>query len=119
MHLETRTSPNRFAQDLFHGLPRRYDLLGEVLSFGQNARWRRAMVDRVVAGAPARVLDVATGTAGVALQIASRTAADVTGDDLTETMLREGRARVLRRGREARIALTAGRAEELPFPDAT
>ena len=119
MHAQTRTSPNRFAQDLFRGLPQRYDLLGEVLSFGQNGRWRRAMVDRVVGVAPARVLDVATGTAGVALQIATRTGADVTGVDLTEAMLREGRTRIERRERETRIALTAGRAEALPFPDAT
>ena len=65
--------PNRFAQDLFDGLPPRYDLLAELLSFGQNRRWRRAMVDRVVPAGPRRVLDVATGTAGVALQFARRT----------------------------------------------
>ena len=35
--------PNRVAQDLFDALPDRYDLLAEVLSFGQNRRWRRAM----------------------------------------------------------------------------
>jgi ubiquinone/menaquinone biosynthesis C-methylase UbiE len=41
--------------------------LAEVLSMGQNARWRRAMVDHIVPGHPARVLDVATGPAGVAI----------------------------------------------------
>ena len=46
-----------------------------VLSLGQNQRWRRAMVDAVVAHRPSCVLDVATGTAGVALQIAHRTSA--------------------------------------------
>jgi hypothetical protein len=44
---------------LFTGLPGRYDLLAELLSFGQNRRWRREMVDRVVPAAPQRVLDVA------------------------------------------------------------
>ena len=42
-----------------------------VLSLGQNGRWRRAMVDHVVAGKPRLVLDVATGPAGVALQLAA------------------------------------------------
>ena len=41
----SRADPNRFARQLFDGLPRRYDVLEEVLSFGQNRRWRTAMVD--------------------------------------------------------------------------
>jgi len=115
----TEGSPNRFAQELFRGLPRRYDLLGELLSFGQNARWRRAMVDRIVDARPRRVLDVATGTAGVALQITERTDGHVTGVDLTETMLREGQERVRHSAVPDRIDLVAGRAEALPFPDAS
>jgi demethylmenaquinone methyltransferase/2-methoxy-6-polyprenyl-1,4-benzoquinol methylase len=43
----TAADPNRFAQDLFGPLPRRYDVLEELLSFGQNARWRREMVAHV------------------------------------------------------------------------
>jgi demethylmenaquinone methyltransferase / 2-methoxy-6-polyprenyl-1,4-benzoquinol methylase len=89
------------------------------LSFGQNRRWRRAMVDSVVDGGPATVLDVATGTAGVAVQLARRTGARVTGIDITEAMLRRGRAAVRREGLQARIALVSGQAEQLPFADAT
>jgi demethylmenaquinone methyltransferase / 2-methoxy-6-polyprenyl-1,4-benzoquinol methylase len=114
----SRQDPTRFAQQLFQGLPRRYDLLAEALSFGQNRRWRRAMVESVVAGGPATVLDVATGTAGVALQLARRTAARVTGIDITEAMLQRGRAAVRREGLHTRIALVSGQAEQLPFPDA-
>jgi demethylmenaquinone methyltransferase/2-methoxy-6-polyprenyl-1,4-benzoquinol methylase len=115
----TETTPNRFAQELFDGLPRRYDRLAEVLSFGQNARWRRAMVDRVAGTQWGRILDVAAGTAGVSLALAERTNAHVTGIDLTEAMLREGRARVRRREAAPRVTLLAGRAEALPFPDAS
>ncbi len=115
----TGTPPNTFARRLFSGLPRRYDLLAELLSFGQNARWRRTMVDQVVAAAPTTVLDVATGTAGVARQVAQRTAANVTGIDLTEAMLRRGQAPVAQDGRAHRIRLVLGRAEQLPFRDDT
>jgi demethylmenaquinone methyltransferase/2-methoxy-6-polyprenyl-1,4-benzoquinol methylase len=110
---------NRFAQQLFGPLGGRYDLLAEVLSFGQNRRWRRAMVDRVVPEAPARVLDVATGTAGVARQLASRTTAQVVGIDLTLSMLEAGRQHIAAAGSGRRIQLVAGRAEQLPFADAT
>ncbi|MGH9090410.1 MAG: class I SAM-dependent methyltransferase [Acidimicrobiales bacterium] len=111
--------PNRFAQQLFRPLPRRYDALAEILSMGQNARWRRAMVDRVLPARPALVLDVASGTAGVAVQIARRSGARVVGVDLTEAMLREGGRNVAGAGLQDRVRLAAGRAEELPFPDAT
>ena len=110
--------PNRFARDLFTGLPRRYDALEELLSLGQNRRWRRAMVDRIVPADPERVLDVATGTAGVARQLVRRTGAAVVGLDLTEAMLRRGQATLGADGAAA-VTLVAGRAEQLPFPDAS
>jgi demethylmenaquinone methyltransferase/2-methoxy-6-polyprenyl-1,4-benzoquinol methylase len=116
---ESRRQPNRFARQLFDGLPGRYDRLAEVLSMGQNGRWRRAMVDAVVAAHPSRVLDVATGPAGVALQIQQRTEAVVTGIDLTPEMLRQGLVNVRRAGQSDRVLLVAGRGEQLPFPDAT
>ncbi len=113
--------PNEFARELFDGLAGRYDLLAEVLSFGQNRRWRAAMVD-AVAGMdrqPRLVLDVATGTGGVALMLSERTAASVTGVDLTEQMLRRGRERIVQRGKADRIRLLVARGEQLPFPDDT
>jgi demethylmenaquinone methyltransferase / 2-methoxy-6-polyprenyl-1,4-benzoquinol methylase len=112
---------NRFAQHLFAPLPERYDRLAEVLSFGQNGRWRRAMVDRIAAAPRSGqvILDVASGTAGVAIQLARRTSATVVGIDLTEQMLRQGISNVSAAGQSGHIRLLAGRAEQLPFPDAT
>ena len=108
---------NRFAQHLFTPLPDRYDRLAELLSFGQNGRWRTAMVGRLVPDSPDRVLDVACGTAGVALQVVSRTSAGVVGVDITLAMLQEGRRRVEVRENGDRIQLVTGSAERLPFPD--
>ncbi len=113
----TVTDPNRFAQDLFRPLPRRYDVLEELLSFGQNARWRREMVAHVDNGNPSAILDVATGTAGVALALSRRTCAQITGIDITEAMLRRGHERVAQAGATGRVRLVVGQAERLPFPD--
>lgn len=115
----TNSLRNRFARQLFDGLPARYDRLAEVLSFGQNRRWRKAMVDAVVNCSPTSVLDVATGPAGVALEIAARTGAQVTGVDLTPQMLRAGAANVARSRQAGQVHLAVARAEELPFADAT
>jgi demethylmenaquinone methyltransferase/2-methoxy-6-polyprenyl-1,4-benzoquinol methylase len=116
---ESRRRPNEFARTLFDGLPARYDRLAEVLSMGQNRRWRRAMVDPVAASRPSSILDVATGPAGVAIQLAERTSAHVTGIDLTPEMLLTGAQNIAGRGCTSRIALVNGRAEELPFEDHT
>ena len=119
----SRSGPgvNAFSQRLFRGLPARYDLLAELLSFGQNGRWRSRMVDAVAAGAlgptPPLVLDVATGTAGVAIQEARRLGARVVGADLSADMLSGGARRVRAAGLTGPISLVRSRGEALPFPD--
>jgi demethylmenaquinone methyltransferase/2-methoxy-6-polyprenyl-1,4-benzoquinol methylase len=119
--LDTR---NSFARQLFAPLPARYDRLAELLSFGQNGRWRRAMVDRLIpADGISRsgelIADVAAGTAGVSLQIAARTGARVVGLDLTEQMLRQGARNVTAAGADDDISLVNARAERLPLADAS
>ncbi len=114
--LRRRGDPNRFAQQLFAALPERYDRLAEVLSLGQNGRWRRAMVDHIVADAPGLVLDVAIGTAGVALQLADRTAGRVVGVDLTEAMLRRGQANVAERRPATGSSWSPAGASSCPSP---
>jgi demethylmenaquinone methyltransferase/2-methoxy-6-polyprenyl-1,4-benzoquinol methylase len=116
---ESRLQPNQFARRLFSGLPDRYDRLAAVLSLGQDRRWRRAMIDPVALAKPASVLDVATGPAGVALQLAARTDAHVTGVDLSPEMLGAGVTNVARSGRAGRITLLIARGEQLPFADGT
>lgn len=109
----------RHARRLFEGIASGYDVMGEILSFGQNRRWRRFLVSRVSAGAGSRILDVATGTGAVAIDLARRTGARVVGLDQSEPMLRSGRARIRRAGHRDRVSLVLGRAERLPFPDAS
>ncbi len=111
-----RASPghdNPTARRVFAGLPHRYDRLAEWLSFGQNGRWRAALVDAVAAGAPERILDVATGTAGVALALRDRTGARVIGVDLDAGMAAQGLANVASHGGGVAIALARG--EQLPL----
>lgn len=114
MLTRSRSDPNRFATDLFDGLADRYDLLGYLLSFGQDRRWRQEMVGHLRAGPGSRVLDVATGPGGIALAERRATGATVVGLDLTAEMLAKARANLTSRG-ETGIKLVQGRAEQLPF----
>jgi demethylmenaquinone methyltransferase/2-methoxy-6-polyprenyl-1,4-benzoquinol methylase len=110
---------NRFAIELFQPLPKRYDLAAELLSFGQNRRWRRRMIDAITVRDTELICDVATGTAGVALQLTSRTGAQVVGVDVSEAMLRRGQFNVMRSGARDRISFVMGSGERLPFADGT
>jgi demethylmenaquinone methyltransferase/2-methoxy-6-polyprenyl-1,4-benzoquinol methylase len=105
------------ARRLFSGLPGRYDLMGRLWSFGQDPRWRRFLVSMVRVPPGGTVLDVATGTAAVALEIARRSTASVVGLDQSEPMLREGVRRVAEADAADRISFVLGQAEKLPFPD--
>src|SRR6202795_1994326 len=107
---------NAFAIELFSGLPPRYDALAEVLSFGQNARWRHELVSHLSVHHPRTLLDVATGTAGVAIALASATDARITGVDISHAMLERGRQLVAKAGLAGRITLQPARAESVPFP---
>ena len=105
------------ARELFAPLGPTYDRYASLLSFGQDPRWRHFLVSCVEAGPEDRVLDVATGTAAVAIELTRRHGCTVVGVDQSPEMLAEGRERVERAGLGARIELHEGRAEALPFSD--
>jgi demethylmenaquinone methyltransferase / 2-methoxy-6-polyprenyl-1,4-benzoquinol methylase len=114
----TPTRLKREALELFAPLPRHYDRVAAVLSFGQDPRWRRAMVEAVRAGASERVLDVATGTGLVAQALAGRYRCQVVGLDQSPQMLAGAQARLAADGTLAeRVSLVRGEAERLPFAD--
>ncbi len=114
-----RDAPNEFSQELFRGLPRRYNLLAEVLSFGQDFRWRSTMVDRVVGSQPTLILDVACGPGAVTRRLARKTSAHIIGVDLSADMLAQGRNDIAHSALESRVSFVRARAEQLPFGDAT
>jgi demethylmenaquinone methyltransferase/2-methoxy-6-polyprenyl-1,4-benzoquinol methylase len=105
------------ARELFAPLGPTYDRYARLFSFGQDPRWRRFLVSRVPASAT-RVVDVASGTAAVAIQLArAMPERTVVGIDQSPEMLAAGRARIARAGLGDRVELREGRAESLPFAD--
>ena len=118
---ETSGAPSprkRQALTLFAGLPSRYDRAGAVMSFGQDPRWRRAMIAAVDPQPGERILDVATGTGMVARDLVHRYGVEVVGLDQSPQMLAAARARLARSPElSARVTLLEGQAEQLPFAD--
>jgi demethylmenaquinone methyltransferase/2-methoxy-6-polyprenyl-1,4-benzoquinol methylase len=107
----------RHARELFAPLGPTYDRYARLLSFGQDPRWRSFLVSRIPPDAQ-RVLDVASGTGAVAIELTraepSRT---VVGIDQSPEMLAAGRGRVEQARLSDRIDLREGNAESLPFAD--
>jgi len=105
------------ATELFAPLGPSYDRWGAVLSFGQDPRWRRFLVTRIDAGPTDTVLDVATGTAAVAIELVRQKDCFVLGVDRTPQMLDEGRRRVALAAATRKIRLQEADARALPFED--
>jgi demethylmenaquinone methyltransferase / 2-methoxy-6-polyprenyl-1,4-benzoquinol methylase len=105
------------AQSLFAPLGPTYDRYARVLSFGQDPRWRSFLVSLVEAAPDQTVLDVASGTGAVAIELARRYRCSVVGIDQSTEMLAAGRRRVATAGVGALVRLEQGRAESLPFED--
>ena len=99
------------ARALFAPLGPTYDRYSNVLSFGQDGRWRRFLVSRVSAGPGDTVLDVATGTGAVARELLAQKRCTVVGLDQSPEMLAEARRRL-----PADARLIEGTADALPFP---
>lgn len=118
-----REEPRGGSGAMFDRIAPRYDLLNRILSLGIDQRWRRRAVRALALDgrpAPARVLDLATGTGDLALLIArTHPAARVEGLDPARRMLAEAGRKVDEAGLGDRIRLTVGDAETLPYPDAT
>ena len=108
---------SRAARELFAPLGPTYDRWSRLLSLGQDPRWRSFLVSRIEAGPGDEVLDVATGTAAVAIELARQSGCRVVGLDQSAEMLAVGRRRVEAAGLAERIRLVEGSAVELPFED--
>ncbi len=105
---------------MFDGIAPRYDLLNRILSLGMDTRWRRLAVRALALPPASRVLDLATGTADVALEVArAHPDAIVHGIDPSRQMLARGRSKVATAGLAGRITLEVGVAEALPCPGAS
>ena len=105
---------------MFDRIAPRYDLLNRILSGGLDQGWRRKLVRLVAAPERAHLLDLATGTADVAVALARAYGdAQVIGSDPSENMLAVGREKLRALALEDRITLEVGDAQALPYGDAT
>ncbi len=105
----------RAVREMFCRIAPYYDLINFLMSWGQDSKWRRVAV-RLASPERGRVLDVATGTGDIALELARYTDS-VVGLDLCREMMRRGQAKMEKQGVEKRVDFIMGDALALPFSD--
>ncbi|CAG0937131.1 demethylmenaquinone methyltransferase / 2-methoxy-6-polyprenyl-1,4-benzoquinol methylase [Thermoflexales bacterium] len=108
-------------REMFSDIAPRYDFLNRLLSFGIDRRWRRIAVECTRWTEGGKILDVATGTGDVALEIARQTpdSVSIVGIDFSEGMVALGREKVAQSPYARRITLEIAPCEAIPFPDNT
>lgn len=113
------TNKGERIREMFDSIAPRYDLLNRLLSLGIDRRWRRFAVKQIRIAEGGRVLDVATGTADVALQIAAVTpdSVKITGVDFSPQMVELGKEKVKQSPFSGRISLQVAPCEAIPFAD--
>jgi demethylmenaquinone methyltransferase/2-methoxy-6-polyprenyl-1,4-benzoquinol methylase len=109
--IATPDGKRRFVRAIFATIADRYDFITVVLSYGQDRRWKRRLIDLAAPRPAARALDLATGTGDIAFALAAR-GARVVGLDVTFRMIELARAKALGGAGVGRPART----EPAPFP---
>jgi demethylmenaquinone methyltransferase/2-methoxy-6-polyprenyl-1,4-benzoquinol methylase len=106
--------------EMFNAISPKYDALNRILSVGIDQIWRRKTVREIRATGATQILDVATGTADLALALADGIpGSKVVGVDISAGMLDVGRQKVRARRKDDRVRLDLGDGEQLPYDDAS
>ncbi len=113
------TGKKQQVEEMFDSISKRYDFLNHFLSLGIDKGWRRKAVNELKDLHPSHILDMATGTADLAIEALRLNPKRITGIDLSEGMLSMGREKILSKGYNNVIELVKGDSEKILYPDNT
>nr|WP_317173692.1 bifunctional demethylmenaquinone methyltransferase/2-methoxy-6-polyprenyl-1,4-benzoquinol methylase UbiE [Olleya marilimosa] len=104
---------------MFDTISGEYDGLNRVISFGIDIKWRKKVVDIVKATNPENILDIATGTGDLAINLAETSAKKIIGLDISSGMLEVGKLKIKTKKLDQKIDMVIGDSENMPFDDNT
>lgn len=102
---------------MFDTISKEYDGLNRVISFGIDVKWRKKVVDIVAKSKANRILDIATGTGDLAINLAKTHAQEIIGLDISDGMLEVGRKKIAERQLSNKIQMLLADSENMPFED--
>jgi len=104
-------------EQMFDTISDNYDNLNKVISLGSDLKWKKKIAYKINQQRPSKILDVATGTADLAIMLSQTSAKQIIGVDISEGMLRVGRKKIEEKKLSDRITLIQADSENLPFED--
>ncbi|MCB4799570.1 bifunctional demethylmenaquinone methyltransferase/2-methoxy-6-polyprenyl-1,4-benzoquinol methylase UbiE [Neotamlana laminarinivorans] len=102
---------------MFDTISEDYDGLNRVISFGIDVKWRKKVVKMVEAAKPDSILDIATGTGDLAINLSQTSASKIVGLDISAGMLEVGKIKIKKKALQNKIDMVLGDSENLPFED--
>jgi demethylmenaquinone methyltransferase/2-methoxy-6-polyprenyl-1,4-benzoquinol methylase len=102
---------------MFDTISKEYDGLNRVISFGIDIKWRKKVVNIVGKQNPDSVLDIATGTGDLAINLVETNAKKIVGFDISPGMLEVGKKKITQKHLEDKIEMVLGDSEKIPFED--
>jgi demethylmenaquinone methyltransferase/2-methoxy-6-polyprenyl-1,4-benzoquinol methylase len=116
--MEELNKKSENVEAMFNSIASKYDFLNHFLSLGIDKSWRRRLVKQLAKNNPKQVLDIATGTGDLAIQLTKHhQTVNIVGVDISENMLNIGREKIWRRQLEDKIKLKQANSMDLPFAD--
>ena len=113
---QLETTKKKQVQDMFNSISIEYDFINKLLTFGNDIKWRKRIYKIAKANRPKKILDIATGTADIALELSKIEGSTIIGLDISEKMLDIGRKKILKKNLSNKITLVSGDAENLNYP---
>lgn len=104
---------------MFDNISKEYDGLNRVISFGIDIKWRENVVKLVAKTQPETILDIATGTGDLAINLVKTNAKKIVGLDISDGMLEVGRQKIAKKQLGDKIEMIIGDSEDLPFEDSS
>jgi demethylmenaquinone methyltransferase / 2-methoxy-6-polyprenyl-1,4-benzoquinol methylase len=116
MTIENTSTFSLQTREMFSSIAPRYDFLNWLLSMGQDRSWRKKAIDSLDPIRNDRILDVATGTCDMIIEIAKRNlSTQIFGIDFCQSMLNLGRTKVSKKNLDKQVSFQIGSGECLPF----
>lgn len=116
---DSELNKKKQVEKMFDTISTNYDGLNRVISFGIDVKWRKKVVNLVGNTNPDAVLDIATGTGDLAINLTKTGAKKIVGLDLSEGMLAVGRKKISEKKLSKQIQMVQGDSEALPFEDSS
>ena len=114
---ESKSSKKNQVEKMFDSISFEYDLLNAIMTFNSHKRWKKNILNIAKKLKPKNALDIATGTADIAINLGSISNCDVIGVDISEKMLNVGREKITKMKLTKAVRLESGDAENLNFKD--